>query len=842
MLTRGLFLLIFVMAVATNFLAGASTARAADVSCSGTLGGSATVTNINGTVKVPDNASCTLNFVNVTGNVQAGHGSTLLITAYTEPSTIGGNVQAEQCKSALLQGNVTVGGNVQIQQCTGAGPNGFQGPDIVINGNFQCQANSSNATPCLAWLGKVHGNVQIESNVAPTAPDVSLVTIGGNLQCQHNSQPTTHMHGPSWVDGHSQDECAGFATTSTSISNGPIAPAASCADLATLPASGFPVPNTVITSAVDTAASGSLPERCIVAGHINRHVSPVDTCAYQDGFQIQLPLPANWNGRFMMQGGGGTEGSVPTATGGIGGSTGITEVSNGYAIATQDGGHENSDLAACATTNPSTHGNAFEFFLDPLGNLGEVYQSIEVTALTAKYLVNQYYGSGPTRSYWVGCSDGGRQGMVMSQDFPSFFDGIVAGDPAFNGQLMSTTEIWGIEQILDVYQSNPLLTPPGPNMIAQNAPQASEPHLYPAFPSSDQGLFETALLQACDALDGVTDGVIDDVPACVARFNPAAASYIDYAGALGPPNTTYPLQCTGAKNATCLSPAQIQAAMLINQGPRSNGKVVLSPAGALAPDHVSNVVPGYQYDGGWMATTGIPARKIGTSSANSVPGDFGSNTSSQFPYAFISPPNPPYWPLSFNFNTDLSLLSANVPIVTASTSLDIKRFVDYGHKIIWYHGASDPGPPILGTVHYYKEMAEQFGGHDSAQNFSRFYTVPNMDHCVGGPTTDGFDFLTPLVNWVEKATPPAGVAASGTNFNAATYQVVGNYITGGFVNAPTTRSRLLCPYPRQARFNGSVSLVNGVPVAVNPADLANSTNYTCIRPPQDHDHDHDHDR
>src|SRR5580700_5526244 len=147
MQTRGLFLLIFVMAAATNFLAGASTARAADVSCSGTLGGGATVTNINGNVKVPDNASCTLNFVNVTGNVQAGHGSTLLITAYTEPSTIGGNVQAEQCKSALLQGNVTIGGNVQIQQCTGAGPNGFQGPGVVVNGNFECQGNSSGERP-----------------------------------------------------------------------------------------------------------------------------------------------------------------------------------------------------------------------------------------------------------------------------------------------------------------------------------------------------------------------------------------------------------------------------------------------------------------------------------------------------------------------------------------------------------------------------------------------------------------------------------------------------------------------------------------------------------------------
>ena len=193
MLTRGLFLLIFVMAAATNFLAGASTARAADVSCSGTLGGNtypATVTDINGNVNVPDHASCTLYFVNVTGNVKVGHGSTLVIDGYNEPSTIGGNVQATQCTSALLEGNVTVGGNVQIQQCTGTGPNGFQGPDIVINGNFECQGNSSNASACLAWLGKVQGDVQIQQNTSVTASDVSLVDIGGNLHCEFECADT----------------------------------------------------------------------------------------------------------------------------------------------------------------------------------------------------------------------------------------------------------------------------------------------------------------------------------------------------------------------------------------------------------------------------------------------------------------------------------------------------------------------------------------------------------------------------------------------------------------------------------------------------------------------------
>jgi feruloyl esterase len=845
--TRVLFLLTLVMAAATTFV-GAPTAWAANVTCTSVMSGDASgPLNIKGNVIVPTNAHCTLSFVNVTGSVQAGPGSTLLITGYTEPSTIGGNVEATNCYSALLEGTVTVGGNVQILGCRGNGPNGFQGPDIVIKGNFQCEGNSSNAASCLAWLGKISGNVEIQQNRGPTASDVSLVTVGGNLICLLNSSAPTHLHGPSWVDGNSLGQCKGFATETTSISNGPVSPAESCAALLSLPASGFPVPNTVITSAVDTPASTTptaLPERCIVNGYINKHISPVDQCQYQDAFQVQLPLSASWNGRFMMQGGGGGEGSVPTATGTNSGSAGSGfGIINGYAVASQDGGHQNTDLAACVSVNPSTHGNANEYFLDPLGIIGQTYQSIEVTALTAKYLTNQYYGNGPNHSYWVGCSTGGRQGMVMSQNFPSFFDGIVAGDPVYDQEAIGLSETNGVEAILNVYLSNPALTPPGPTMVAQPAPQPTGPHLYPAFPSSDQGLFETALLQACDALDGVTDGVIDNLPACWAKFDPATATYTDYAGALGPANTTYLLQCTGAKNATCLSPAQIQAAKKINQGPRSNGSLVRAPAGAVASDPVSNVAQGYAYDGGWMTTVGIPARKIGSSGATSLPGDFSLGVGT-FGYAFISPADPTYYTLAFNFNTDLGKLNANTPIVTYSTSLDIKRFVKYGHKIIWYHGASDPGPPVLGTKLYYTQMADKFGGLSNAQNFSRFYPVPNMDHCTGGATTDQFDMLTPVVNWVESGTAPGAVTAKGTNFNSATYQVVGNYITNTFVNAPTTRSRPLCPYPKQAHFTGSTTVVNGVPVAANPADLASAANYTCVQPDdhdQDHDNDHDHD-
>jgi hypothetical protein len=614
----------------------------------------------------------------------------------------------------------------------------------------------------------------------------------------------TQSHGPSWVDGHSQGQCAGFSTTTTSIGT-PVAPTP-CASLKTLPASGFPVPNTLITAAGDVPAGKAFPgspEFCGVLGVINQHVSPVDQCQYEIAFHVVLPV--NWNGRFFFQGGGSTEGVIPNPSGFLfnGFPDAAFGLDNGYAVVTQDGGHLNTELAL--PTCDSGYGNELEFLLDPLGTNAFAYQSIEVTTLVAKYLINQFYGVGPHHSYWVGGSTGGRQGMVMSQNFPSFFDGIIAGCPAYDYEALDLSILYGAEQILNAYNPNPSLPPL--SYLPQAAPEPPAPILYPAFPVADQALLETALLQACDALDGVADGVIDNAPACKAKFDPATATYTS-GGA------TFPLQCTGPKNATCLSPAQIQAAKKINQGPRNSaGQPIAAPAGAVAEDHVTDIVQGFVWDGGWMTTAGISLTMIG-GPGTAVNVDL-------IDYAFLSPAQPTFDLFSFNFDKDLGMLNRNTPLVTYSTSADIRRFVDYGHKIIWFAGLSDPTVPVLGTIKYYEEMAQQFGGLDQAQQFSRFYPVPNMGHCIGGPATDQFDLLTPLANWVENGTPPGPINATGVNFTPATYQV-------SFVQGPTTRTRPLCPYPQQARFTGSVSVIGGVPIATNQADLADPTKYQCI--------------
>ena len=164
---------------------------------------------------MPAGAACTLFQANVSGNVQVSQNASLTVDGLEEWSSIGGNIQANNCAFALLEGSVTVGGNVQIQNCKGT--SGFTGPGIKIHGNFQCQDNQG---ACEATLGEVGGNAQIQNNSAAKAGDISLDVIVGNLQCQQNTPAPTHALGGEWVSGNLQGQCAaqlGFAAASLPV-------------------------------------------------------------------------------------------------------------------------------------------------------------------------------------------------------------------------------------------------------------------------------------------------------------------------------------------------------------------------------------------------------------------------------------------------------------------------------------------------------------------------------------------------------------------------------------------------------------------------------------------------
>ena len=208
----------------------------------------------------------------------------------------------------------------------------------------------------------------------------------------------------------------------------------------------------------------------------------------------------------------------------------------------------------------------------------------------------------------------------------------------------------------------------------------SGPILYPAFPVEDQRLFIHAILQACDALDGIADGVIDDLRGCYKKFDPATYVFSD---------TGQPLQCTGGKTPACLSPGQIDAVKKINEGPRNSaGETIEAPLAASVHPRAYNTIVGYPYDGGFMAPAGIPSRKIGT--PTSPPGDLLLGVA-RIGYQWLNPLDPDFDALSFDWDNDVNRLVSESPY-SSSISLDIEIFRKRGGKIIWYHGIVIPGP------------------------------------------------------------------------------------------------------------------------------------------------------
>jgi hypothetical protein len=569
-------------------------------------------------------------------------------------------------------------------------------------------------------------------------------------------------------------------------------PGTTCAALAALSPGAFPVRadgrtgGTTVTSATlvpATTGANPLPEYCRVQGTIQDRTGVAGvqgTASFRSdqpyATRFDIKLPTSWNGRYMFQGGGGTEGGVPNATGSsTNGTNGVSMLVNGYIIAAQNGGHLNSQLPptlpATATTPSILSQNMF--FSDALAVRDWGYNSIDVTTQTTKFLASVYYGRQPDKSYFVGCSTSGRQGMAMTQLFPSYYDGVVAGDPFFVPPDISLSETWGLEQIIAI-------SPKDAN---------GKPIYTQSFTLADQQLFTNAIFAACDANDGLVDGVIENMGTC--KFDPATFVFPS-SGPYGSIAPNQPLQCAGAKTATCLTPAQVNAAKEIARGPHTSaGAPIVSPDGTL--------LSGYPFDGGFMQPQGIPTRDIGTNT--NPPGNIGLG-SGQLPLFWFTVPDPTYNPLTVDYDHDIPLVAASSPAINKSR--DISAFINRGGKLILYHGLSDSGPPWPYTLQYFHDVAVRNGGMAGAAQFMKLYLIPNMGHCGGNAATDHFDMLAPLVNWVENSVAPDTVPASGNAFFSS---------VGTLAGLPTTRSRPLCPYPKTLRYVGG--------------DIAVATSYQC---------------
>ncbi len=457
----------------------------------------------------------------------------------------------------------------------------------------------------------------------------------------------------------------------------------SCTDL-----SNFKAPGVEITKAAPIADGSKepvpfappeqmfvLPAYCRVEGVINRRKG---VGGEEFGIQFALAMPDKWNGDFLMQGGAGGNGIVYPPVGQVA-SGDKPALMRGFAVVSTDTGHK-------------SHNGAFDFGFekDQQAFLDFAYlANIQVAAL-AKQIVALYYGKSAAYSYFTGCSTGGREGMVLSPRYPAAFDGIIVGDPAMRTGFSS----------LAIGQWIPVA-------FNQIAPKDADgkPIITQAITDDDRKLFMDAVMKQCDALDGLTDGMISDPLDC--HFDPAV------------------LACKAGQTDSCLAPAKVAAIKTALSGPKTSEGV--------------RVYSGFLYDAGIAATTGIPGILV------PGPGVFG----------------PP--PTATEVDVDSEALNDVQPLVD-STSTNLSTFAAHGGKLIFYHGDSDPWFSPLDTFDYFRHMAATNGGLDSVSQWSQFYFVPGMSHCAGGPSLDQFDLLGALSNWVEKGIAPQSVTATGKAF------------------------------------------------------------------------------
>lgn len=487
----------------------------------------------------------------------------------------------------------------------------------------------------------------------------------------------------------------------------PAARAASAAQCSAL--TSLALSQTTIASATWKAATSSLPEHCRVQGVIGPGTI---------GFVVQLP--SDWNGKLYHAGGGGYVGFIPDASAGL---------ALRYATAATDTGH---------TGDPAALGGALDAtwaLHNPQSVIDFGYRAVHLTTTTAKAIAAAYYGRGPKRSYFVGCSRGGGQGLMEAQRFPEDFDGLVVGAPAFNWTEFMMGFNWNSRAL-----------------AAAPIPLAKLP------------LIENAVTKQCDATDGLVDGLVQDPRAC--SFEPAV------------------LRCQGADAPGCLTGAQVEAVREVYGGPADSSGRRISPG----------FPAGAESNGGWDVWI----------SGGAITPSLQYTFQDQF-FRYIVFDNPAYDPFTFNFDTDPPKLFATGLILNA-TDPDLRRLERRGSKIVMYHGWTDHALSALKTIQYYEQVGRAMHGQEQVREFFRFFLVPDMHHCGGGPGPNTFDAFSALVEWVEHGKAPQRIIASG--------------------GAVPGRTRPLCPYPEQAVYKGRGS-------------IDDAANFACVGPKHRDDRDDD---
>ncbi len=540
-----------------------------------------------------------------------------------------------------------------------------------------------------------------------------------------------------------------------------------CGALSSLTSNQFPNATTVIRSAVlkppSQATTGrgavpALPEHCEVFGRMNERTG---TNGQHYAINFHMRLPTAWNGKFFFEGGGGSNGNIGAALGNLQGQQPTNALVLGYAVVSQDSGHDNA-----VNNDPKMNGSE-TFGFDEQARLDFGYNSYDQVTQAAKALIRLYYGKGAERSYYVGCSEGGREAMMISQRFPDYYDGILACSPGFKLPKAAIAEAWDSQAFAQVAKAEGLTDRNG------------EPFINKTYTDEDLALIAGAVLAACDKLDGLEDGMIANFRACTsAVVKPKLEA----------------LTCKGAKDASCLTAMQIAAIEKVNAG------AVNSKGEALYADRPWDVGIGGKlgpaYNQGWRIW------KLGMFNAPADSGIDATLGSGALSAIFTTPPTPVAssgaapvaYLLGFNFDTDAPKIYAESGTFAKpawdfmmASSTDLSVFRKHGGKMIITHGVSDPVFSIDDDIAWLTAVNKVNKG--KAADFVRLFAIPGMNHCAGGPATDRFDAFSALVDWVENKTPPEKIVASA-----------------GPATPWPNRTRPLCPYPQYAKYKGTGSI------------------------------------
>jgi feruloyl esterase len=397
---------------------------------------------------------------------------------------------------------------------------------------------------------------------------------------------------------------------------------------------------------------GNLPALCRVAATLKP--------SSDSNIKIEVWMPAEgWNGKLESVGNGAWAGS-------IGYRDLATAVTAGYAAASTDTGHTET-TAAFVVGHPD---KLIDF----------AYRAVHEMTLASKAISTAYYGKPPVRAYFNGCSTGGRQALAEAQRYPADYDGIIAGAAANYPSHLQGAQVWTTQ-------------------ITNQSDGYIPPAKYP--------LIHKAVLASCDALDGVTDRVLEDPRRC--HFDPAT------------------IACKGPDAPTCLTAAQVDVVR----------KIYVGPGPSLFP----GLEPGSEL--GWATLSGTQPMALAAET---------------YQYLVFKDPNWDY--LKFDAARDMATADKVIGPTMNSIDPNLKAFFGHGGKLLMYHGWADPGISPQNSVNYFTSVEDTMGGKLKAANSIRLFMVPGMGHCAGGDGTDNFDKIGTLASWVETNKAPDQIPAA----------------------------------------------------------------------------------